>query len=153
MMKDTTRAHQTLLQAIALAEEVENLICVAYSLRVLGLVQMRLGDIAGALASASRAIDLLDRSGDRHDLHWLLEVLALTLTRAGLYDEAATLLGSLLSASSISVYTEQRQEALDTLRNALEPIAFERALEAGGELSYEEKVAFAQSTIAKALAR
>jgi hypothetical protein len=141
-----------LTEAVSLAEHVNNTFAAAHGLRNRAVFELRAGHLERALSSIARALDFFDRSRDRGDVHYPVDVIARALTLMGHDGDAALLFGAILAGSFAFIHQSERQAALDVLSARLGPQALAALLAQGRSLSLDELVVVAQAAVAKALA-
>jgi predicted ATPase/DNA-binding CsgD family transcriptional regulator len=152
-------AHATLGhsdQAIAYAEEciamssaVGERWCAALARWTMALTVWHLGQTARARTDAQETLRLKQPFGDRMGMAMSIEVVAWAASRDGKHEEAARLLGAVLAAMrSIGAalfrpLQDDHESCVGTCREALGEARFQRELDVGAGLGFDEAVGMA----------
>ena len=136
-------------ECIALSEAASERWCAALARWVQALVQWQLGHSARARTYARDVLRLKAPFGDRMGLAMSVEVVAWAESEAGHSAEAARLLGAVqaalasIGASLFGHLLEDHDRCLTRTREALGDAAFQKALEEGSTMRFDDAVALA----------
>ncbi len=149
ILEDTDRALSYAEECIALSEQHDETWCAGLARWTQALVVWHRGEVSRARTYAQETLRLKQPFGDRLGMAMSIEVVAWTLCRDHRHQEAVELLGAVMAAlRSIGAELFQHLQfdharCVDSCREALGERRFQKALDTGAGLSFDEAVGHA----------